>query len=276
MPVRKRFGQHFLHDRNIVRRIIEAVSPLAGERIVEIGPGRGALTWDLLQRSQRLDVIEVDRDLAQALKDDARAAAGLTVHVEDALESDFGRLRAQGPALRIVGNLPYNISTPLLFRLLAQRAVIGDMHFMLQREVVDRMTAQPGSKAYGRLTVMLAAAAQVEKLFDVGPGAFQPAPKVWSSVVRLRPTDQPRFEVGAEGVLRILVAAAFSHRRKILSNGLKGLLTAQQIESCGIDPQLRPESLTPAQFGLLAAHRTRLYSNADGRLQENLDTVGSD
>lgn len=276
MPVRKRFGQHFLHDRNVVRRIIAAVSPLPGERIVEIGPGRGALTWDLLLRSQRLDVIEVDRDLAQVLKQDARAAAGLKVHVEDALKSDFGRLRADGPALRIVGNLPYNISTPLLFRLLAQRAAISDMHFMLQREVVDRMTAQPGTKEYGRLTVMLAAVAEVEKLFEVGPGAFQPPPKVWSAIVRLRPTAEPRFEVGAEGALRTLVAAAFSHRRKILSNGLKGLLTPQQIESCGIDPQLRPESLTPAQFGLLAAHHTRLYSNEHGRLQENFDTVGPD
>jgi 16S rRNA (adenine1518-N6/adenine1519-N6)-dimethyltransferase len=276
MPVRKRFGQHFLHDRGVIRRIIDAISPADGDRIVEIGPGRGALTWDLLQRAHGLDVIEIDRDLAQSLKDDPRSAQGLKVHVEDALHTDFVRLRAQGAALRIVGNLPYNISTPLLFRLLAQRGAIGDMHFMLQKEVVDRMTAEPSNKTYGRLTVMLAAVAEVEKLFDVGPGAFQPKPKVWSAIVRLRPTLEPRFDCGADGVLRMLVTAAFSHRRKILSNGLKGFLTPEEIEHCGIDSQLRPEALTPAQFGLLAAHYSRLYSKVDGRLQENLGTVGSD
>jgi 16S rRNA (adenine1518-N6/adenine1519-N6)-dimethyltransferase len=276
MPVRKRFGQHFLHDRGVIRRIIDAVSPADGDRIVEIGPGRGAMTWDLLQRARSLDVIEIDRDLAQSLKDDARAAQGLRVHVEDALHTDFMQLRAKGAALRIVGNLPYNISTPLLFRLLAQRGAIADMHFMLQKEVVDRMTAEPSNRTYGRLTVMLAAVADVEKLFDVGPGAFQPKPKVWSAIVRLRPSLEPRFDIGADGVLRTLVTAAFSHRRKILSNGLKGFLTPEEIESCGIDSQLRPEALAPAQFGLLAAHYSRLYSKANGRLQENLGAVGSD
>jgi 16S rRNA (adenine1518-N6/adenine1519-N6)-dimethyltransferase len=244
--------------------------------MVEIGPGRGALTWGLLQRARSLDVIEIDRDLAQSLRVDSRATLDLRVHVADALHTDFVRLRADGGPLRIVGNLPYNISTPLLFRLLSQRAAIADMHFMLQKEVVDRMTAQPSNKTYGRLTVMLAAVAEVEKLFDVGPGAFQPRPKVWSAIVRLRPTLEPRFEIGNDGVLRMLVTAAFSHRRKILSNGLKGLLTPAEIESCGIDPQLRPEALTPAQFGLLAAHHSRLYSKTHGGLQENLGTVGSD
>jgi 16S rRNA (adenine1518-N6/adenine1519-N6)-dimethyltransferase len=258
MPVRKRFGQHFLHDRGVIRRIIDAVAPTAGERIVEIGPGRGALTWGLLERAGRLDVIEIDRDLAQALTADPRARGGLQVHVENVLDTDFLRLRGSGAALRVVGNLPYNISTPLLFHLLTQRAAISEMYFMLQKEVVDRMAAEPGSKEYGRLTVMLAAAAEVEALFDVGPGAFQPRPKVWSAIVRLRPTAGPRFEIGRDGVLRTLVTAAFSHRRKTLRNGLKGLLTSQDIESCGIDPQLRPETLAPAQFGLLAAHYSRL------------------
>jgi 16S rRNA (adenine1518-N6/adenine1519-N6)-dimethyltransferase len=276
MPVRKRFGQHFLHDPNVIRRIIEAISPRPGERIVEIGPGRGALTWELLRRAHGLDVIEIDRDLAQSLRGDPRATQPLRVHVENALATDFVALRADGAPLRIVGNLPYNISTPLLFHLLSQRTAIADMHFMLQKEVVDRMTAQPSNKTYGRLTVMLAAAAEVERLFDVGPGAFQPRPKVWSSIARLRPTLRPRFEIGDDGVLRTLVTAAFSHRRKILSNGLKGFLTPQEIESCGIDSQLRPEALTPAQFGLLAAHHSRLYSKSHGRLQENLGTVGSD
>jgi 16S rRNA (adenine1518-N6/adenine1519-N6)-dimethyltransferase len=258
MPVRKRFGQHFLHDPAVIRRIIDAVAPAPGERIVEVGPGRGALTWGLLERAKHLDVIEIDRDLARALKADPRAARGLQVHVENVLDTDFIRLRGAGKPLRIVGNLPYNISTPLLFRLLTQRAAISDMYFMLQKEVVDRMAAQPGTKDYGRLTIMLAAVAEVEGLFDVGPGAFQPRPKVWSAIVRLRPTENPRFDIGEDGALRTLVTAAFSHRRKTLRNSLKGLLAGQDIESCGIDPQLRPETLAPAQFGLLAAHYSRL------------------
>jgi 16S rRNA (adenine1518-N6/adenine1519-N6)-dimethyltransferase len=266
MPVRKRFGQHFLHDPGVIRKIIEAVAPAPGERIVEIGPGRGALTWELLRRAKQLEVIEIDRDLAQSLIRDSRAADGLRVRVENALATDFLSLRGEGPPLRIVGNLPYNISTPLMFRLLSQHAAIADMHFMLQKEVVDRMTSQPGSKTYGRLTVMLAAVAEVEHLFDVGPGAFQPPPKVWSAIVRLRPALTPRFDLGEEGVLRALVTAAFSHRRKTLRNGLKGLLTPEEIESCGIDPKLRPEALAPAQFGLLAALRSRLYSKTHGRL----------
>jgi 16S rRNA (adenine1518-N6/adenine1519-N6)-dimethyltransferase len=258
MPVRKRFGQHFLHDPGVIRRIIEAVAPVAGERIVEVGPGRGALTWGLLERAKHLDVIEIDRDLARTLEADPRARNGLEVHVENVLDTDFIRLRGAGEPLRVVGNLPYNISTPLLFRLLAQSSAISDMFFMLQKEVVDRMGAQPGSKDYGRLTVMLAAVTEVEGLFDVGPGAFQPRPKVWSAIVRLRPSKKPRFDIGRDGVLRTLVSAAFSHRRKTLRNSLKGLLSSQDIESCGIDPQLRPETLAPAQFGMLAAHYSRL------------------
>jgi 16S rRNA (adenine1518-N6/adenine1519-N6)-dimethyltransferase len=258
MPVRKRFGQHFLHDRGVIRRIIDLVAPEPGERIVEVGPGRGALTWGLLERAKRLDVIEIDRDLAASLNADPRAGSGLCVHVEDVLDIDFIGLRGIGAPLRIVGNLPYNISTPLLFRLLAQRAAVSDMYFMLQKEVVDRMVAHPGTRDYGRLTVMLAAVAEVERLFDVGPGAFQPPPKVWSAVVRLRPTANPRFDIGRDGALRTLVTTAFSHRRKTLRNSLKGLLDAREIECCGIDPQLRPETLAPAQFGLLAAHYSRL------------------
>jgi 16S rRNA (adenine1518-N6/adenine1519-N6)-dimethyltransferase len=258
MPIRKRFGQHFLHDRGVIRRIIDVVAPKPGERIVEVGPGRGALTWGLLERAKRLDVIEIDRDLAASLQADPRAASGLNVHVENVLDTDFIRLRGTGEPLRIVGNLPYNISTPLLFRLLAQRAAVADMYFMLQKEVVDRMVADPGTRDYGRLTVMLAAVAEVEGLFDVGPGAFQPPPKVWSAIVHLRPTANPRFDIGRDGALRTLVTTAFSHRRKTLRNSLKGLLDARDIERCGIDPQLRPETLAPAQFGLLAAHYSRL------------------
>lgn len=258
MAVRKRFGQHFLHDPSVIRRIVDAVAPSSGERVVEVGPGRGALTWSLLARAKQLDVIEIDRDLAHSLAADPRAQAHLRVHLENVLDTDFLRLRADGPPLRIVGNLPYNISTPLLFRLLGQRAAIADMHFMLQREVVERMAAAPGGKDYGRLTVMLAAYAEVQALFEVGPGAFHPKPKVWSAIVRLRPSAEPRFDIGDDGALRTLVTAAFSHRRKTLRNGLKGLLTGEDIETCGIDPQLRPETLAPAQFGLLAVRYSRL------------------
>jgi 16S rRNA (adenine1518-N6/adenine1519-N6)-dimethyltransferase len=266
MPVRKRFGQHFLHDPGVIRRIIDAIQPQPGQRLVEVGPGRGALTWHLLERAHTLDVIEIDRDLAGALQHDARATPGLRVHVQDVLETDFLALRGAAAPLRVVGNLPYNISTPLMFHLLKQHEAIADMYFMLQKEVVDRITAQPDTRDYGRLTVMVAAAAEAEALFDVGPGAFTPQPRVWSAIVRLRPSRTPRFDNGADGVLRSLVTTAFSHRRKTLRNGLKSLLSAQEIESCGIDPQLRPETLTPAQFGLLAAHYTRLYSKRDAPL----------
>jgi 16S rRNA (adenine1518-N6/adenine1519-N6)-dimethyltransferase len=266
MPVRKRFGQHFLHDRGVISRIIGAVAPVPGERIVEVGPGRGALTWDLLERARSLDVIEIDRDLAREITEDARATPGLRVHVQNVLDTDFVNLRGSGAPLRIVGNLPYNISTPLLFRLLAQQGAIADMHFMLQKEVVDRITAQPATKEYGRLTVMIAASAEAEALFDVGPGAFSPHPKVWSAIVRLRPALRARFDIGEPGVLRSLVTAAFSQRRKTLRNGLKSMLSAQQIEDCGIDPQVRAETLSPAQFGLLAVQYSRLYSKRHAAL----------
>jgi 16S rRNA (adenine1518-N6/adenine1519-N6)-dimethyltransferase len=251
--VRKRFGQHFLHDSSVIRRIVDAVAPRPGERLVELGPGRGALTWKLLEQAGRMDAVEIDRDLALKLEADPRAAGRLVLHVQNMLDTDFVRLAGDGPKLRIVGNLPYNISTPVLFHLLSQRSAVDDMHFMLQKEVVERMAAQPGGKDYGRLTVMLAAHAEVEALFDVGPGAFHPQPKVWSSIVRLRPSLSPRFALGTDAALRTVTTTAFSHRRKTLRNGLKGLLGAEDIEACGIDPQLRPEVLSPAQFGSLAA-----------------------
>ncbi len=260
MPARKRFGQHFLHDPAVIRRIVDAVAPAAGERIVEIGPGRGALTWLLLERAKTLDAIEIDRDLAEALRGDPRAEGRVRVHTGDVLRTDFRELRGDGPPLRIVGNLPYNISTPVLFHLLGQRSAIADMHFMLQKEVVDRMTAASGGKQYGRLTVMLGVYASAERLFDVGPGAFQPPPKVWSAVVRLRPTHAPRFAIGSDAALRTLVTAAFSHRRKTLRNGLRNFLGETDFASCGIDPERRPETLEPAEFGRLAA---RYCQNAE-------------
>jgi len=265
MVVRKRFGQHFLHDPAVIRRIVDAVGPARGERLVELGPGRGALTWTLLERAGHMDAIEIDRDLAGLLVADPRAQGHLRVHVESMLDTDFTRLQGDGPKLRIVGNLPYNISTPMLFRLLRQRSAVADIHFMLQKEVVDRMSASPGGKDYGRLTVMLAAYAEIAALFDVGPGAFRPRPKVWSALVRLRPNAEPRFAIGNDAALRSLVTAAFSHRRKILRNGLKGLLSAADIEACEIDSQLRPETLSPAQFGRLASHYCQLQRGADAQ-----------
>jgi 16S rRNA (adenine1518-N6/adenine1519-N6)-dimethyltransferase len=257
MVIRKRFGQHFLHDPAVIRRIIDAVAPTRASRVVELGPGRGALTFGLLERAGRLDAIEIDRDLARLLEADPRAQGRLRVHVENMLDTDFARLRGAGPKLRIVGNLPYNVSTPVLFHLLSQRGAVEDMHFMLQKEVVERMSAAPGGKEYGRLTVMLAAYAEVEALFEVGPGAFRPPPRVRSAIVRLRPSTEPRFALGSDAALRTLATAAFSHRRKTLRNGLKGLLRAEDIDACGIDAQLRPEMLAPEQFGRLAVKYER-------------------
>jgi 16S rRNA (adenine1518-N6/adenine1519-N6)-dimethyltransferase len=265
MVIRKRFGQHFLHDPAVIRRIIDAVAPTPGERLVELGPGRGALTFGLLERALELDVVEIDRDLARLLDADPRAHGRLHIHVQNMLDTDFTRLRAQGPKLRIIGNLPYNVSTPVLFHLLKHRGMIEDMHFMLQKEVVDRMAAAPGGKEYGRLTVMLAAYTEVEALFEVGPGAFRPPPRVRSAIVRLRPSTAPRFAIGSEVALRTLAQAAFSHRRKTLRNGLKGLLSDADIEACGIDAQRRPETLTPEQFGRLAVRYEHNRAHAPAR-----------
>ena len=181
---RKRFGQHFLHDPQVIARIVAAIHPVPGEQLVEIGPGLGALTRPLLQAARELDVVELDRDLLEPLQTRCAGLGTLRIHQADALAFDFARLRGEGPRLRVAGNLPYNISTPLLFHLLAQSEQIHDLHFMLQQEVVERMAAGPGEDAYGRLSVMLQYRCQVEALFTVGPDAFQPPPRVWSAVVR--------------------------------------------------------------------------------------------
>jgi 16S rRNA (adenine1518-N6/adenine1519-N6)-dimethyltransferase len=265
---KKRFGQHFLHDRGIVQRILDAFDPQPGDTLVEIGPGPGALTRPLLERCTTLHVVELDRDLAARLRADYPPAQ-LVVHEADALKFDFCSLVPAGGRLRIIGNLPYNISTPLLFHLLEQRhcdvqgrtsaagartagAAIGDMLFMLQKEVVDRMAAAPGSKDYGRLSVMLQWQLHVEKLFDVRPGAFTPPPKVDSSVVRLVPHALPPIQVRDATAFAHLVRAAFAQRRKTLRNNLKGLMTAETLESLGIDPQRRAETLTLGEFAKVA------------------------
>jgi 16S rRNA (adenine1518-N6/adenine1519-N6)-dimethyltransferase len=247
--MRKRFGQHFLHDQAVLRRIVDVVDPQPGQHLVEIGPGAGALTAHLLDRVEHLDAIEIDRDLATALR--ARWPTRLRLHAGDALEFDFTQLSAQlGGPLRLVGNLPYNISTPLLFHFLQHQQCIVDLHIMLQKEVIERMAAAPGTSDYGRLTVMLAPWLRVEKLFDVGPGAFTPPPRVWSAVARLTVLAAPRFEVA--GQYSSVVAQAFSQRRKTLRNSLRGRIADGDWQAAGVDPAARPETLTPEQFAALA------------------------
>jgi 16S rRNA (adenine1518-N6/adenine1519-N6)-dimethyltransferase len=248
---RKRFGQHFLHDRSIIERIVTTLDPKAGERVIEIGPGQGALTRELLARVAHLDAVELDRDLVASLCTRIPPDR-LTLHQADALKFDFCRLAEPGHKLRLVGNLPYNISTPLLFHVLEQSNCIRDMLFMLQKEVVDRLSAAPGRKDYGRLSVMIQYRCTVEKLFNVPPGAFKPVPRVDSAVVRLTPHAAPPVAVNDPERFATVVRAAFASRRKTLRNNLKGLLSPEQMLSLGIDPIRRAETLTLAEFAVLS------------------------
>jgi len=248
---RKRFGQHFLHDQAVIQGIVAAIAPQPGETLVEIGPGLGAITGPLLREAGTLDAIEIDRDAIRHLRDTFDPTK-LRIHEGDALDFDFAPL-AGTSRLRLVGNLPYNISTPLLFHLIKQRQHIFDMHFMLQKEVVDRMAAGASDDAYGRLSVMLAPWVEVAPLFDIGPGAFRPPPRVESTFVRLKPHAAPPFEIADYGNFSRVVAAAFSQRRKTLRNALKQLLSTEQIQEAGIDPGARAEVISPAGFAALAA-----------------------
>jgi 16S rRNA (adenine1518-N6/adenine1519-N6)-dimethyltransferase len=260
-PRRKRFGQHFLHDPAVIERIADAVSPQRDDRLVEIGPGRGALTRHLLAGTETLDAIEIDRDLAALLRTEFAGSPGFVLHEADALEFDFAALaRERGKRLRVVGNLPYNISTPLLFHLLLHNSgAIEDLHIMLQREVIARMAAKAGDPDYGRLTVMLAPWVSIERLFDVGPGAFQPPPRVWSAVARLTVRAEPAFVVSEH--FGAVVAAAFAHRRKTLRNALRELVSLEQIEAAGLDPGARPETFPPEAFNTLAQKIVRSPPN---------------
>lgn len=248
---RKRLGQHFLHDPAVTRRIVDAIAPQADDIMVEVGGGLGALTRPLLGKVTRLHVIEKDARLVDTLAALAPPDR-LTVHEADALAFDFSRLAPEAGSLRLVGNLPYNISTPLLFHFLTYRAAIRDLHLMLQKEVADRMIAGPGSKRYGRLTVMLAAWTDIEPCFDIGPGAFRPAPKVRSTLVRIVPRSEPKFVLEDPAAFERLVALAFSMRRKTIRRILKGRLTESEILNAGFDPQARPESLLPEQLARLS------------------------
>lgn len=247
---RKRFGQNFLQDRQVIARIVDAIDPQPGERIVEIGPGKGAITFPLLTRAGKITAIEIDRDLSRAIRETSMEYGELDVIETDALAFNYTELAADAQ-IRVVGNLPYNISTPLLFHLLEHLDSIRDMHFMLQLEVVERMASLPGNKVYGRLSVMLQSRAAVEMLFTVPSGAFWPAPKVESAIVRITPLAiQPSKETLA--ALENIVRRAFSARRKTLANGLKGLLSAEQIAVGGIDPAARAETVSRDGFIRLA------------------------
>ncbi len=252
---RKRFGQHFLTNTQVIQDIISAIAPNTEQHLVEIGPGRGALTLPLLEFGCQLDVIELDRDLILWLDEKAKSFKQLRVHQADVLKFDFKQLPQP---FRVVGNLPYNISTPLLFHLLANAGdIIQDMTFMLQKEVVERMVAVPSSSEYGRLSVMLQYYCQIEKLFDVSPDAFYPPPKVNSSIVQLIPYATPPVEVINFKHFAKIVTLAFSQRRKTLRNTLKTVLNIKDIESVGINPQARAETLRLEEFAQLANIHSR-------------------
>ncbi len=245
---RKRFGQNFLVSPGVIRNIVAGIKPTAGDLMVEIGPGLGALTGPLLERLDHLHVVEIDRDLIARLRQ-RFSPERVTIHDGDALQFDFGAL---GENLRVVGNLPYNISTPLLFHLATFAPSVRDMHFMLQKEVVDRMVAEPGTADYGRLSVMLQYRFDMARLFVVPPGAFDPAPKVDSAIVRLIPRPASMLTVRDEALLAKVVLAAFGQRRKMLRNNLRELVDEAALQSAGIAPTARAEELAVADYIRLA------------------------
>jgi len=251
---RKRFGQNFLVSPGIIHKIVDAIGPRAGDTVVEIGPGLGAITGPLLERIDHLHVVEIDRDLIARLRS-RFPPERLTIHEGNALEFDFGALKESGP-LKIVGNLPYNISSPLLFHLVPFAPLVHDMHFMLQKEVVDRMVAAPGSKDFGRLSVMLQYHYHMERMFIVPPGAFNPAPKVDSAIVRMIPVDFSRVGAGDAAkdpaLFARVVTAAFSQRRKMLRNTLREFISETDLAALGITPTARAEDIAVADYVRLA------------------------
>lgn len=245
---RKRFGQHFLNDKQIIQRIVDAIMPSPDQHLVEIGPGQGALTLPVLKRSGKLDVIELDRDLIFPLKTRCAEKGNLIIHQADALQFDFSQLITDEQPLRLIGNLPYNISTPLIFHLLTYSANIRDMHFMLQKEVVDRMAARPGTHAYGRLSIMVQYHCRVTSLFNVGPAAFDPPPQVDSSIVKLVPHREFPYQALDYLHFAHLVKMAFAHRRKTLRNCLRDIVTDDDWENVHLDSKLRPEQLSLGEY----------------------------
>jgi len=255
---KKRFGQHFLTDRHYIDRIVAAIAPQRQDAIIEIGPGPGAITAPLMAKLDHLHAVEIDRDLAAALR--ARFAADtFTLHEENVLDFDFGKLASR---FRCVGNLPYNISTPFLFHLAGFAQNLIDGTFMLQKEVVDRMVAEPDTEAYGRLSVMLQYRFRMECLFEVPPGAFTPPPKVESAIVHIVPLPENRLRARDDALFAAMVTAGFGQRRKTLGNTLKPFMTAAQVEALGIDPKRRGETLSVADYVALADAAVETISEA--------------
>ncbi|GAB1256468.1 16S rRNA (adenine(1518)-N(6)/adenine(1519)-N(6)) -dimethyltransferase RsmA [Aurantivibrio plasticivorans] len=259
---RKRFGQNFLTDSGIINKIVRSIAPHADQRIVEIGPGQAAITKPLLESCPSLHVVELDRDLVERLESLQSTYPQLTIHSADALKFNFAAL-ADGPhSLRVVGNLPYNISTPLIMHLLASSALIKDMHFMLQKEVVDRIAASPGNKNFGRLSVMVQYFCDAQSLFPVPPEFFYPPPKVNSAIVRLAPYESPPHTAENFSLFRRLVASCFQHRRKTLRNNLKSLLPVEIIEQLSIDVKQRPDQFGVEQYVALANEISTQHASA--------------
>ena len=249
MKVRKRFGQHFLHDKNIIRNIVHAINPRPGDHIVEIGPGHGAITALIHASGCTFDVIEIDQDFISSLE---LKYPGVNVIASDALKFDFAAYY-RGKRIRVIGNLPYNISTPLLFKLFKQPDIIIDMHFMLQLEVVNRMIATASTPDYGRLSIMSQVYCATEKLFSVPPRAFMPVPKVMSAMARLKPHLQARGNFDTARLEQLLIEA-FSQRRKQIHNALKRFVTAEDLVSLNLSPSLRPENLTLEDYIKITQH----------------------
>jgi len=249
---KKRFGQNFLHDAAIISDIVDAINPEPGENLVEIGPGLAALTEPVIERAGKLTVVELDRDLVERLRHHPFLAPHLTIYEHDALQFDFAQLATAERPLRIFGNLPYNISTPLIFHLLTFKNNVKDMHFMLQKEVVARMAAAPGSKTYGRLSIMTQYQCQVLPVMEIAPEAFMPPPKVDSAIVRLIPHQQIVNPVKDLKALNHVCLTAFNQRRKTIRNSFKKIITVKSLEQLAIDATLRPENLTIDEYKKIA------------------------
>jgi len=254
---RKRFGQNFLHDAAVISRIVRAIAPIPGEHLLEIGPGQGALTKELVESGAQLDAIELDRDLIAPLLLRFGHQPNFVLHQADALSFELDKVSAEPRKLRVVGNLPYNISTPLIFHLLSSMHFIKDMHFMLQKEVVERLAAKPGSGDWGRLSVMVQYYCEAQYLFTVPPSAFRPQPKVESAIVRLTPYRQLPHPAKDTRLLERLLREAFGQRRKMLRSSLSNLLDVAAIEAAGVDATLRPEQLGLENFVRLADQLTQ-------------------
>lgn len=260
---RKRFGQNFLHDQRIIYQIIESLMLQPGQHWVEIGPGQGALTKPLIAAGVELDIIELDRDLVRLLQQCYATQPNLSIHSADALKFDFSQLAGKGDKLHVVGNLPYNISTPLLFHLLDYAPHIASMTFMLQKELVDRMCAAPGSKTYGRLSIMLQYHCKPDFLFEVPPESFDPIPQVTSAVIRLSPHAQPPVLVDDLALMNKIVTQAFSQRRKTVRNALKKMLPANTLTDLAVDGDRRPETLSLAEYASISNAITQALASSD-------------